>query len=50
MKHRRPRFLALILIICLLMTTGCGTFQTPISDGVNESSVCLVREDWADDV
>ena len=50
MKHRRHRFLALILIICLLMTTGCGTFQTPISDGVNESSVCLVREDWADDV
>jgi hypothetical protein len=50
MKHRRHRFLALILIICLLITTGCGAFQPPISDGASESSVCLVREDWADDV
>ncbi len=50
MEHRRHGFLPLILIICLLMTTGCRTFQAPISGSVNESSTYLVREDWADDV
>ncbi|MER2151850.1 MAG: hypothetical protein ABS900_09570, partial [Candidatus Limivicinus sp.] len=50
MKYRSKAFLFLILIIYLLMTTGCGTLQAYASDRPYESGVLLVRRDWADDV